>query len=216
LLRIEEVHEFIGTPRNGVVECRGRKRSTSRDVVPWVSPPPLSRIESAMIVVLLGVAGSGKTTVGTMLADTMKCPFLYGDSMHPQENIEKMNQGVPLTDSDRGPWLSTIHARILDFFARDQDLVVGCSALKREYRDVLAHGVPIQWVHLKGSPGLIHARLIDRPGHFMKADMLASQFDSLEEPSDALVVDVSMPPSTIVEHILSQSGHTSRNSRFDN
>ena len=84
-----------------------------------------------MVIVVVGVAGSGKTTVGTILAAAMKCPFLEGDSLHPKENIDKMSHGIPLTDADRGPWLSAIHARILDYFERGQDLVVGCSALKQ-------------------------------------------------------------------------------------
>jgi 6-phosphogluconolactonase len=157
-----------------------------------------------MIVVVIGVAGSGKTTVGTMLADAMKCPFLEGDSLHPKENIDKMSHGIPLTDSDRDPWLLAIHARILDSFERGQDLVVGCSALKQAYRRVLGKGIPVSWVYLKGSPALLRSRLTHRPSHFMKVDMLASQFEALEEPSDALVVDVSAPPSAIVERILSQ------------
>jgi gluconokinase len=157
-----------------------------------------------VIIVVFGVAGSGKTTVGTMLAEAMKCPFLEGDSLHPKENIDKMSHGIPLTDVDRGPWLSAIHARILDYFERGQDLVVGCSALKQEYRQVLGKRIPITWVYLKGSPGLIRSRLSHRPNHFMKLDLLASQFDALEEPDDALVVDVSAPPSVMVEHILSQ------------
>ena len=157
-----------------------------------------------MIIVLMGVAGSGKTTVGTRLAETMKCAFLEGDSLHSKDNIDKMSHGIPLTDADRAPWLAAIHARILDFFERGQDLVVGCSALKLQYRRLLAKDVPITWVYLKGTPALIRARLRHRPGHFMKADMLASQFDALEEPSDALVVDVSASPRAIVERILSQ------------
>ena len=157
-----------------------------------------------MIIAIIGVAGSGKTTIGTMLADAMNCPFLDGDSLHSKENIDKMSHGIPLTDADRAPWLAAIHARILDRFERGQDLVVGCSALKQRYRTVLADGVPITWVYLKGSFELIRSRLKHRSGHFMKADMLASQFDALEEPSDALVIDVSAPPSVIVERILSQ------------
>jgi gluconokinase len=157
-----------------------------------------------MIIVVMGVAGSGKTTVGTKLAKAMKCAFLEGDSLHPQENIDKMSHGTPLTDADRAPWLVAIHARILEASERGLDLVVGCSALKQQYRRLLAKDVPITWVYLKGSPALIRARLKHRPSHFMKADMLASQFDALDEPDDALVVDVSAPPTVIVEHILSQ------------
>ena len=156
-----------------------------------------------MIIVLMGVAGSGKTTVGTMLAETMKCSFLEGDSLHSKENIDKMSHGIPLTDADRAPWLAAIHARIVEVFERGLDLVVGCSALKQQYRRRLAKDVPITWVYLKGSPALIRARLQHRPSHFMKADMLASQFEALDEPSDALVVDISASPGTIVKQIVS-------------
>ena len=157
-----------------------------------------------MIIVVMGVSGSGKTTVGTMLAEAMQCAFLEGDSLHSKENVDTMSRGIPLTDADRAPWLAAIHAHILEVFERGLDLVVGCSALKQQYRRLLAKDVPITWVYLKGSPALIRDRLKHRPGHFMKAGMLASQFDSLEEPDDALVVDVSAPPNTIVAHILSQ------------
>jgi gluconokinase len=159
-----------------------------------------------MIVVVMGVAGSGKTTVGTMLADAMHSPFLDGDSLHPKTNVEKMRLGIPLTDADRAPWLSAIHARMLDAFRRGESLVVGCSALKQSYRAVLADGLPITWVYLKGSAELIRSRLQHRTSHFMKADMLTSQFDALEEPPDALVADVSQPPSAIVEQILAALG----------
>jgi gluconokinase len=157
-----------------------------------------------MIIVVMGVAGSGKTTVGTMLADAMKCPFLEGDALHSPGNVDKMSHGIPLTDADRAPWLSAIHARIVDASERGQDLVVGCSALKEQYRNVLAEGVPITWVYLKGSLELIRSRVKNRPSHFMKADMLASQFAALEEPSDAVVADVSTPPRTIVQQIMTQ------------
>jgi gluconokinase len=161
-----------------------------------------------MIIVVMGVSGSGKTTVGTMLAAAMECPFLEGDSLHSKENVDKMSRGIPLTDADRAPWLAAIHGRIREVFRRGLDLVVGCSALKRQYRSVLAKDVPITWVYLKGSPALIRARLEHRPGHFMKADMLASQFEALEEPDDALVVDASLPPSAVVERILAQLRRT--------
>ena len=156
------------------------------------------------IVVVMGVAGSGKTTVGTMLAEAMHCAYLEGDSLHSPANVEKMTHGIPLTDADRAPWLAAIHARLLDVFRHGESLVVGCSALKRSYRTVLADGIPITWVYLKGSAALIRSRLQHRSGHYMKADMLASQFDALEEPSDALIVDVSPPPGVIVERILTE------------
>lgn len=157
-----------------------------------------------MVIAIVGVSGSGKTTIGTLLAEAMNCPFLEGDSLHSDENIYKMSHGIPLTDADRAPWLAAIHARILDRFEHGQDLVVACSALKQQYRTALAEGVPIAWVYLKGSIELFRARLRHRSGHFMKADMLGSQFDTLEEPSNALVVDASVPPRVIVRRILSQ------------
>ena len=157
-----------------------------------------------MIIVVMGVAGSGKTTVGSRLAKALNCAFLEGDSLHSQENIDKMSRGIPLTDADRTPWLAAIHARVLEACERGVDLVVSCSALKQQYRERIAKAVPITWVYLKGSPSLIRARLRHRPNHFFKADLLASQFDALDEPVDALVVDISAPPNEIVQHILSQ------------
>ena len=158
----------------------------------------------SVIVVLMGVAGSGKTTIGNMLADAILCPYLEGDSLHSRANVEKMSHGIPLTDADRAPWLSAIHARMVDVYDRGQNLVVGCSALKQSYRSVLADGLPLTWVYLKGSPELIRSRMRHRASHFMKVDMLSSQFAALEEPFDALIVDVSESPGAIVEWILSE------------
>ena len=157
-----------------------------------------------MIIVVMGVSGSGKTTIGTMLADAIRCPFLEGDSLHSKENVEKMHHGIPLADSDRAPWLRAIRAYVLKFFARGETLAVACSALKQQYRKCLAEGIPITWVYLKGSAELIRSRMKRRSGHFMKTDMLPSQFDALEEPSDAIVVDISPSPSAIVAQILAQ------------
>jgi gluconokinase len=159
---------------------------------------------SAMTIVVMGVSGSGKTTIGTMLADAIQCPFLEGDSLHSRENIDKMSRGVPLADSDRAPWLAAIRDRIVKFFKRGENLVVGCSALKQEYREFIARDIPITWVYLKGSAELIRSRLKHRSSHFMKASMLASQFEVLEEPSEAIVIDVSPPPRAIVEEILAR------------
>jgi gluconokinase len=155
-----------------------------------------------MIVVVMGVAGAGKTTIGRMLADRLGCTFVEGDALHSKENIEKMSRGIPLTDGDRAAWLAVIHARMLEAVRAHEPIVVACSALKESYRKVLAEGVPITWVYLKGSEKAIRSRLEQRNGHYMKATMLASQFGILEEPSNAILVDVSQPPDTIVEHIL--------------
>ena len=157
-----------------------------------------------MIVVVIGVTGSGKSTIGSMLARAMGCEFLEGDTLHSPANIEKMSRGIPLNDDDRGPWLSAIHARIADASRRGVSLVVACSALKQKYRDVLERGVAISWVYLKGSKELLRRRLQERASHFMKADMLDSQFEALEEPSNAIVIDVAAPPHVIVERIMWQ------------
>jgi gluconokinase len=155
-----------------------------------------------MIIVIMGVAGAGKSTLGELLAAALDCEFLDGDSLHPPANIEKMARGVPLTDADRAPWLASIHSRILNSFQRGKCLVVACSALRQRYRETLADGVSITWVYLKGSENVIRARLLERQHHFFKAQTLASQFADLEEPADAIVIDVEIAPSVAVRHIL--------------
>ena len=158
---------------------------------------------TGMIIVIMGVAGAGKSTVGQLLAAELSCEFLDGDSLHPLANIEKMTRGIPLTDVDRAPWLAAIHARIVQSFQRGQSLVVACSALKQHYRETLADGVEITWVYLKGSEEVIRGRLQNREHHFMKAQMLASQFADLEEPRDAIIIDVGAEPTVAVQQILS-------------
>jgi gluconokinase len=150
----------------------------------------------------MGVAGSGKTTVGRLLAKRLQAAFLEGDSLHSASNIDKMSRGIPLTDSDRAPWLAAIHARIVEAFQRSEQLVVACSALKQKYRDSLARDVTVRWVYLKGREELIRERLQERSQHFMKAGMLASQFAALEEPTDAIVLDITIVPEMAVQQIL--------------
>lgn len=157
---------------------------------------------SATIIVVMGVAGVGKSTVGQLLAAELGCEFLDGDSLHPPANIQKMTMGIPLTDADRAPWLAAIHARIVESFERGRNLVVACSALKQRYRETLAEGVPITWIYLKGSEEVLRARLLERQHHFFKAQMLASQFADLEEPADALVIDVEIAPPIAVRKIV--------------
>ena len=151
----------------------------------------------------MGVAGSGKTTIGELLAARLRSTFVDGDAFHPQANIEKMSHGIPLTDADRGPWLAAIHVRIVDALACGEQLVIACSALKQKYRDTLGQGVELTWVYLKGTEELIFARLKARSHHYMKTGMLASQFADLEEPTDAIAVDIADPPDAIVQQILS-------------
>ena len=155
-----------------------------------------------MIVVVMGVSGSGKTTIGTALANELGCPFLDADVLHPETNVEAMKDGRPLSDANRVPWLIAIHDRLRDAFRRGDSLVVACSALKQSYRRVLDRGVAIEWVYLKADRDLVRERLKRRTNHFMKSELLPSQFHDLEEPLDAIEVDVSPPPDAIVQTIL--------------
>jgi 6-phosphogluconate dehydrogenase len=157
-----------------------------------------------MIVVVMGVAGSGKTTVGSVLAGALGCTFLDADALHPSANVDKMRRGVPLTDADRRPWLAAVHAGIRASFGRREDLVVACSALKEEYRAVLADGVRITWVYLKGSEALFRSRLQERTGHFVPVALLDSQIRALEEPSGAIVVDAATPVAEIVRQVMAR------------
>ncbi len=157
---------------------------------------------SAIIIVIMGVAGAGKSTLGPLLATALGCEFLDGDSLHTPANIEKMTHGIPLTDADRAPWLAAIHARAVESFRRRECLVVACSALKQRYRDTLERGVAITWVYLKGSEEVIGERLRHRQHHFMKPQMLASQFADLEEPANAIIIDVEVEPDVAVRQIV--------------
>lgn len=157
-----------------------------------------------MIIVIMGVAGAGKTTIGQMLADSLRCPFIDGDALHPPANIRKMSEGVPLTDEDRWPWLAAIKSHLQNATAHHADLVVACSALKQQYRDYLSGESPITWVYLKGSGALIRSRLEHRQNHYMKPAMLDSQLEILEEPAGAIAMDVSLSPPEIVNRILAQ------------
>ena len=146
-----------------------------------------------MIVVLMGVCGSGKTTIGRALAAALDWPFLDADTLHPQANVVKMAGGIPLTDEDRWPWYDRIAAEIRRYAAAGKHVVIACSALKQVYRDRLAKGGPVRFVYLKGDAATIGPRLAGRTGHFMPASLLASQFATLEEPADAIVVDTVQP-----------------------
>src|SRR5215469_15583493 len=163
-----------------------------------------------MIVVIMGVAGSGKSTVGELLATELHWTFLDGDSLHPPANVEKMTHGIPLTDVDRAPWLAAVHARIVESFQRGAHLVIACSALKQRYRNTLDSGVTITWVYLKGSYELILERLQHRQHHFMKPQMLVSQFADLEEPANAIVIDVAEDPTVAVGEIASALKETAK------
>ena len=143
-----------------------------------------------MIVVLMGVSGSGKTAVGAALAENLGWPFLDGDDFHPEANVAKMAAGTPLTDADRWPWLDRLAAEMAAVNARGADAVVACSALKQAYRDRFFRAGDVRFVHLKGDHETIAARLAARSHRYMPPTLLASQFATLEEPSDVVVVDV--------------------------
>jgi len=161
-----------------------------------------------MIVVLAGVSGSGKTTVGESLARRLAWPFTDGDSLHPAANIAKMRAGVPITDEDRWPWLAAVAAVIDERIAAGQSAVVACSALKRSYRDLLLAGRPaVRMVFLDVDRDLLAARLTARHGHFFHADLLASQLADLENPQPAeriLVLPAVGTPEQIAQQIISR------------
>lgn len=151
-----------------------------------------------MVILLMGVSGSGKTTVGRALASRLGVPFLDGDDFHPPANVRKMAAGTPLEDADRRPWLLELRRRIDRLHAERRSAVLACSALKAAYRDVLMDGAPgVRLVYLRGTFELISQRLAARRGHFMPPELLRSQSEALEEPGEALVVDVGRPAEEI-------------------
>jgi gluconokinase len=159
------------------------------------------------IYVVMGVAGSGKTVVGSELAREIGVEFVDGDDYHPAANVKKMAAGVPLTDADRAGWLRALAARIREAHDADNGLVVACSALKRAYRDVLRSASSrVRFVFLDGPKALIAERLQSRRGHYMPASMLDSQLETLEKPGpdeDAWTGDIAETPARIVAHLLS-------------
>lgn len=154
-------------------------------------------------IVLMGVAGSGKTTVGRIVAERLGWRFLDADDFHSPENVEKMRSGQPLTDDDRWPWLDRLNGLLRE----DGSAVLACSALRQRYRDRIGAGLDdVRWVHLAGSFELIGSRLAARKGHYMPASLLASQFNTLEPPSAALTIDVEDTPEVLAARILKELG----------
>jgi gluconokinase len=155
-----------------------------------------------MILLVMGVTGSGKTTIAKMLAERLAYVFLEADDFHSPANKEKMRAGIPLTEADRLPWLDAIHEELVRQHNLGHNVVLACSALKESYRRRLADGLSLKVIYLKGSYEVIRERLHARHGHFAGKAILADQFANLEEPKDAIVVSIEKAPENIVREIL--------------
>ncbi|MBN3896991.1 MAG: gluconokinase [Nostoc sp. NOS(2021)] len=163
-----------------------------------------------MIIIVMGVSGSGKTTIGKLLADSLEWEFSDADAFHSPENVEKMRRGIPLSEADRMPWLQDLQTAIKHWLQENKNVVLACSALKDSYRQFLvldsngsanAKGERIKLVYLKGSYELIQMRLQERRDHYMSEKLLNSQFYTLEEPLDSISMDVAQSPQVIVQNI---------------
>jgi gluconokinase len=163
-----------------------------------------------MIIVLMGVSGVGKTTIGKLLAQRLGVPFFDGDDFHSPANIAKMQRGEPLTDGDRAPWIKSLQHFIESLLNQQRGGVIACSALRATYRQQLSGGSDaVRFVLLTGSYELIRQRLNQRQGHFMTAALLTSQFEALETPTDSLIIDVEQDPDAIVQAIVTNLKITS-------
>ncbi|MBN3925486.1 gluconokinase [Nostoc sp. NMS4] len=155
-----------------------------------------------MIIILMGVSGSGKTTIGKLLADSLEWEFSDADAFHSPENVEKMRRGIALSEADRMPWLQDLQTAIKHWLQENKNVVLACSALKDSYREfLLLDSERIKLVYLKGSYELIQMRLKERSNHYMSEKLLDSQFYTLEEPLDTLSIDVAQSPQIIVQNI---------------
>lgn len=161
-----------------------------------------------MLIIVTGVSGTGKTTIGLGIAKTFGLPFFDADNFHPKENIEKMSQGFPLNDEDRMPWLQAL-ADLLTKNEATGGAVLACSALKESYRGILKVNENVKWIHLKGDRELIWRRMLARKNHYMKASMLDSQFATWEEPAYGLKLNISQTPEEMVSKALIYLGFSS-------
>ena len=162
---------------------------------------------TSIAVIVMGVSGSGKTSVAQMMAEKLGCRFVEGDKLHPAANIEKMEKGIPLTDDDRWPWLDVIGGELAGAVANSQDIVITCSALKKVYRERLRSAASgrLKFVFLTGDPKVLESRMGARTGHFMPASLLQSQLATLESPEGepgVVTVDIDADLDTIVEQAL--------------
>ena len=171
--------------------------------------PPSRPVEVPRFIIVMGVSGAGKTTVGQALSVALGWDFYDADHFHPPENVAKMTAGIPLNDNDRHPWLVALHDLIAGCLAKNHPGVLACSALKKRYRQTLYGHLPqVQLVYLRGDFTTILARMDRRSDHYMKPEMLRSQFADLEEPEDALVIDIRQDVPAIVQAILQAYGFT--------
>ena len=157
-----------------------------------------------MVILIMGVAGAGKTTVGRLLASQLGWNFVDGDSFHSPENISKMHAGIALTDADRAPWLAAIRDAIADWVRTKRDVVLASSSLKKAYRDELIFSSEVRLVYLRANPNLVRDRLLHRSNHYMNPALVDSQFADLEEPADGIIAEASQPPADIVKGIRAQ------------
>ena len=155
-----------------------------------------------MTIILMGVSGSGKSTLGKILAKKLNGFFIEGDELHPKKNIQKMSNGIPLSDNDRYCWLKKIKNEILSFSKNEQLIVVSCSALKEKYREIIQGEKKIFWIFLYSKYKLIYSRIKKRKNHFMNEKLLKSQFEDLEIPSYGLHINVKEKIDTIIEKII--------------
>jgi gluconokinase len=195
-------------PRQGKSYIARRKTKQHDDVLSLGSTSDykygFSSDEKSMIsgLIVMGVSGCGKTTVGKALAGRLGWDFFDADDFHPSQNKAKMAAGIPLNDADRAPWLAALHTLLSDALRHGRHPVLACSALKEAYRNTLLDGNPgLRILYLQGNSEQIYSRIAARTGHYMKPDMLQSQFESLEPPRNALIVDISPPVDAIVDAI---------------
>ena len=155
-----------------------------------------------MLIIITGVSGVGKTTIGKLLSENMGWAFYEGDDYHTDVNLAKMRNGTPLTDDDRWPWLDALRTKISEIVLHQENAVLSCSALKESYRIRLGSGLKdIVFVYLQADYQLIRNRISERVGHFMSANLLASQYSDLEEPQNAIVVDAALEPMKILNYL---------------
>lgn len=159
-----------------------------------------------MVILVMGTTGAGKTTVGKLIAERLRWIFLDADDFHPAANIEKMKHGIPLTDTDRVPWLANIHSRLQQLGAEGKNAVLACSALKQSYRDALSDSIDMRIIYLRGTYDQMRRHILARHGHFAGESILAGQFADLEEPTDALKLDVAGTPEGLATEAIAGLG----------